>query len=107
MVITFIALIFLNIYCSITCEQLFHDNKENTLTDRVQLAATELAKLEQLNTDSVSTTLNRISSLKANRLLVTTTSGDVIYDTDSENATKNILLPEMKQALEDAVNGDD
>jgi signal transduction histidine kinase len=101
MVITFIALIFLNIYCSITCEQLFHDNKENTLTDRVQLAATELAKLEQLNTVSVSTTLNRISSLKANRLLVTTISGDVIYDTDSENATKNILLPEMKQALTD------
>ena len=100
-VITFIALIFLNIYCSITCEQLFYDNKETAMTDKAQLAATELEKLEQLTTESVAATLNKINALKVTRLLVTTPGGAVIYDTDSQSGQTNILLPEMQQALAD------
>ena len=100
-VITFIALIFLNIYCAITCQRLFHDSKENALTDKVKLAAAALGKLDDLTTDSVSTAVNKISSLKVTRLLVTDPSGRVIYDTDTENKHSIFMTSEMKQALQD------
>ena len=98
-VITFIALIFLNIYCSIACQRLFYDSKENALTDKAKLAAAALEKLDDLTTDSVSAAVNKISSLKVTRLLVTTPSGQVIYDTDTSNTHSTVMTEEMTHAM--------
>ena len=98
-VITFIALLFLNIYCSAACKNLFSDNKENALTDKAQLAAAELEKLEELTPTAVSAAVGRISSLKVSRLLVTDKVGNVIWDTNAESTQTVILLDEMKDAM--------
>ena len=98
--ITFIALLFLNISCSIACKRLFHNNKEGVLTDKAKLAAAALEKLDDLTTDSVSAAVNKINSLKVTRLLVTDSSGNVIYDTQS-GASSVVVTNETKQALKD------
>ena len=98
--ITFIALLFLNISCSIACKRLFHNNKEGALTDKAKLAAAALEKLDDLTTDSVSAAVNKINSLKVTRLLVTDPSGNVIYDTQS-GASSVVVTNETKQALKD------
>ena len=98
-VITFIALLFLNIYCSISCQRLFSDNKENSLTDKAHLAAIELGKLEKLTPGSVSITVNQINSLRVTRLVVTDADGEIIMDTNTDSAQSILLTKEMNQAL--------
>jgi signal transduction histidine kinase len=98
-VITFIALLFLNVYCSIACQRLFYDNKENALTDKAQLAASELEKLDELTPSAVSAAVSRIHSLKVTRLLVTDRDGNIILDTDSQTNQSTALPEQITQAI--------
>ena len=98
--ITFIALAFLNLYCSASCQRLFYQSKEASMTDKARLVSNELEKLDVLTTSSVSTAVSRISSLKVTRVLVTDQSGCVIYDTGSEDAGSTVLLEPMVQAMD-------
>lgn len=97
-VITFVALLFLNIYCSAACQNLFCENKQNSLTDKAEIAVVELSKLEELTSDAAASTVGQISSLKVTRLLVTSPTGAVIWDSYPSD-TRTVLPEEMKQAL--------
>lgn len=77
-------LVFLNIYCSHSCQRLFYQSKESALLEKAQVAASEIGKLDVLTTSSVSDAINKITTLKANRIVVTDQIGLVIYDSTEE-----------------------
>ena len=71
------------------------------MIEKAQLAAAEISKLEVLTPSSVTSTINRMSSLKITRIIVTDQSGMVIYDSaPSSSQNKYSLLPQIIKALE-------
>lgn len=98
-VITFIVLLFLNIYCSITCQQLFYQSKKDSMIEKCLLVSDEIATLDVLNHTSVSSIVGQMDSLKATRLLVTDQACRLIYDTSDSQIGSYILYPEVLDAL--------
>ena len=101
-IITFVVLLFLNIYCSKTSQMLFYNSKESSMIERCQLAAAEITELDVLNNTAISNTLAEMGSLRVTRLIVTDHNGLAIYDSITEQPAtgKYILFPEIVQALE-------
>ena len=106
--ITFVVLLFLNIYCSQTSQQLFIQSKEKSMIEKCHLAAAEIAKLEVLNTSNVTDTISRMDSLRNTRLIVVDRTATALYDSYSADSSVGnyILLPEVVQALE-GIRGND
>ena len=102
--ITFVVLLILNIYCAKTSQQLFYQSKEISMIEKCQLAADEIAKLEVLNTSTISSAINRMNSLEFTRLIVTDQSGKTIYDSMNSAQGTYSLLPEIVQALDDRIH---
>ena len=102
--VTFVVLLFLNIYCSGASQRLFYQNKQASMVEKCQLAAADIATLEVLNTTNVSETVNSMESLRVTRLLVTDYAGVVLYDSHTADSALGsyALLPEVVQALEGA-----
>lgn len=98
--ITFIVLLVLNIYCSMTCQQQFYESKKATMIEKCLLAADEIATLDVLNTTTVSNILSQMDSLKTTRLIVTDQTGNAIYDSRSNSVGNYILFPEILTAME-------
>ncbi|MBR2890288.1 MAG: HAMP domain-containing protein [Oscillospiraceae bacterium] len=100
MTVTFGVLLFLNIYCSQTSQQIFYQSKEASMIEKCQLAASELSSLEVINRENVSETISGMESLRVTRLIVTDQAGQAIYDSWAPNtAGKYVLFPEVVEAL--------
>lgn len=100
-VITFVVLLFLNIYSAKVSQKLFYNSKETSMIEKCQLAASEISAEEVLNTTTANNAVTQIGSLRVTRLLVTDVRGVAIYDSASElNVGKYVLLPEVVQALD-------
>lgn len=106
--ITFVVLLFLNIYCSGTSQQLFYQSKESSMVEKCQLAAAEIATLDVLNTSNVTEAVNKMDSLRVTRLIVTDYTGMVLYDSYIADSSLGsyALLPEVAQAM-DGITGND
>ena len=106
--ITFAVLLFLNIYCSGTSQQLFYQSKESSMVEKCQLAAAEIATLDVLNTSNVTEAVNKMDSLRVTRLMVTDYTGMVLYDSYTADSSLGsyALLPEVAQAM-DGITGND
>ena len=106
--VTFVVLLFLNIYCSGASQRLFYKNKEASMVEKCQLAAADIAKLEVLNNSNVSGAVNAMESLRVSRLLVTDHAGVVLYDSYVADSALGsyALLPEVVQAMEGTVGFD-
>ena len=98
-VITFVVLLVLNIYCSRISQMLFYQSKEASMIEKCQLASDEISTLEVLNPSTVSGIVNQIDSLKVTRMIVTDQSGIGLYDSRGEAVGSYVLLPEILQAL--------
>ena len=100
-IITLLVLMFLNVYCSETSQQIFYQGKENSMVEKCLLASEEISSLEVLNTTNVASAVSRMESLRVSRLIVTDPAGVAIYDSLAEGSTVGdyILLPEVIQAL--------
>ena len=99
--ITFVVLVFLNIYCSAASQKLFYQSKESSMIEKAQLAAEEIAGLEVLNPANASAIAAQMSSLKVSRLIITDQSGLVVYDSDpADTVGKYALLPQIVKAIE-------
>ncbi len=98
-VITFVVLLFLNIYCSNISQKLFYQSKEASMIEKCRLASDEISTLEILNPSTVSTIVGQMESLKITRLLVTDQSGVILYDSTGSAVGSYALLPEILQAL--------
>lgn len=99
-VITFVVLLILNIYCSQTCQKLFYQSKQSSMIEKCQLASDEIATLDVLNSSTVTGIVSQMESLKITRLVITDHRGMVLYDSSSEALGKYMLLPEILQALD-------
>ena len=97
--ITSIALILLNIYCSSVSEKLFNKSKEAAMIEKCQLAANEISELEIINHSTISEAIAQIGSLKVHRLIITDHTGLTIYDS-SQSPSRYTLLPEIICAME-------
>lgn len=98
-VITFVVLVILNIYCSNISQKLFYQSKETSMIEKCQLASDEIATLEVLNSTTVTGIVSQMESLKITRLLVTDQSGMTLYDSSGAVGGAYALLPEIMQVL--------
>ena len=98
--ITSVALLLLNIYCSSVSEELFNKSKETSMIERCQLAANEISELEIINTSTITDAISQMGSLKANRVIVTDHTGLTVYDSSAEALSRFALLPEIVCAME-------
>lgn len=99
-VITFVVLLILNIYCSQTCQELFYESKKASMVEKCLLASDEIGKLEVLNPTTVSQAVSQMESLKVTRLIVTDTSGSALFDSAGEAAGTYVLFPEILTAMD-------
>jgi signal transduction histidine kinase len=99
--ITFVVLLFLNIYCSTTSQKLFYQSKEASMIEKCQLASAEFSGLEVLNYSTISGAVSKLDSLRATRLIVTDPAGKIIFDSLSPDlGDRYALFPEIVRALE-------
>lgn len=98
--ITSVALVLLNIYCSTISQNLFNKSKEAAMIEKCQLAANKISELEIINTSTVSDAIAQMGSLKVNRLMVTDHTCLTIYDSTQEALATYNLLPEIVCAME-------
>ena len=98
-VITFIVLLILNIYCSSISQMLFYQSKEASMIEKCQLASDEISAAEVINTSTVSGIVSKMDSLKVSRMMVTDQAGLVLYDSLQSAVGTYAMLPEILQAL--------
>ena len=103
-VITFVVLLFLNIYCSKISQRVFFVGKESSMLEKCLLASDEIAKLDVLNTSTVTGLMEQLDSLKVTRTIVTDHTGLALYDSRSEAAGTYTLLPEIITAMDGTGN---
>ena len=99
-VITFIVLLILNIYCSITCQKAFYESKKSSMTEKCLLAADEIATLDVLNPTTVSAVVGQMENLTSTRLVVTDQAGLVLYDSSGQSVGSFALFPEIIKSLD-------
>lgn len=106
--ITFVVLLFLNIYCSGTSQRLFYQSKEAAMVEKCQLASADIGSLEVINTANVSKAVNSMEGLRVTRLLVTNHAGVVVYDSHYADSALGsyALLPEVVKAMEGTSGND-
>ena len=78
------------------------------MIEKCHLTATEIAKLEVMNTSSVSDAISRIGSLHNTRLIVADHTATALYDSYSSDSCVGtlVLLPEVVESL-DGKQGND
>ena len=99
-VITFVVLLILNIYCSITCQKAFYESKKSSMTEKCLLAADEISALDVLNPTTVSAVVNQMENLTNTRLVITDQSGLILYDSAGASIGTVALFPEVIKALD-------
>ena len=101
-IITLLVLIFLNLYSSDTSQKVFYQSKQTSMLQKCNLAASEIAGLEVLNTSTIAETVAQLESIKSNRMLITDQYGKVLYDSDylESMLSTYCILPEIVQALQ-------
>ena len=99
-VITLIALIFLNIFCSETSQNLFYRSKKTAMIEKCLLAAEDIAQLDVVNTATVSDVVDKMGSLQVHRLLITNSRGLTIYDSLEKSENTYALFPEIILAMD-------
>ncbi len=104
--VTFVVLIFLNIYTSLTSQKLFYQSKQADMIEKCQLAASRIADIEVLNFTTVADAVNKMDSLKVSRLIITNQYGQSVYDSVPVDTTigNYVLYPEIVSALENQGN---
>ena len=99
MLITFLALAFLNIYCSKANQRLHYESKKITMLEKAQLAASEIGRLEVINAVGVKTVAEQLSSLKVTRMIITDQNAQVLYDSQSEAISEKVLGQRIPTAI--------
>lgn len=101
MLVTTVVLVFLNVFCSLSSQDMFHRSNKASITEKCKLAAAEIAELDVLTDATVSKAMTNFEDLNEDRLIVTDHTGKAVYDTNTENnyLGKMILIPEVISAL--------
>ena len=98
-VITFVVLLILNIYCANASKSLFYQGKEGAMKEKCLLAVEEIVTLEVMNAATVESALSNLESLSVTRTMVTDQTGLVLYDSAGQSEGCYALLPEILEAM--------
>ena len=100
-VVTFIVLLFLNVYSSEISQTLFFTSKKDSMIEKCNIAAIEVSNLDVLNKTTVTAAVSQLGTTKVSRLLVTNSAGLVLYDSVPSDTihSQYILFPEVLKAL--------
>ena len=101
-VITFVVLLFLNVYCSRASHNVFRQSKETAMYEKCHLASDEIAQLEVVNPEGISHVLTQLGSMTASRILITDPAGLAIYDSLDQLTGTYCLFPEILLALDNS-----
>lgn len=100
-VITGIVLLFLNIFCAQFSRDLFYRSKKETMVEKALLIAEEMGNADVLTAQTAAEVLARMGGSDATRLLVTDTSGRILFDSSgSASGQMYALLPQVVKALD-------
>ncbi len=97
-VLTLTVMLFLNLYCSKTSQQLFYRSKHTAMMDKILHVAAAVGDQEVLNEDTARAAIEPLGNLKTARMVITDDSGRTVYDSAGE-ASEYCLFPEVVQAL--------
>ena len=97
-VLTFLVLLFLNVYSSETSRQLFYRSKHTAMKDKVLLVCAAVGGQDVLNADTARAAIEPLGNLKAARLVITDDTGRTVYDSSGSEA-EYCLFPEVVEAL--------
>ena len=101
MLITFVVLLFLNIYSAKSSQELFYKSKEASMVERCLIAAADISMIDVMNPVSVSDAVSTMDNLSMARMIVTDVSAKVLYDSAGDMRLGDYaLFPEILQALE-------
>ncbi len=99
--ITFVVLLFLNVYCFQTSQELFYRGKEAAMVERCLIAAAEISDADVLSTATVTEVVSQMEGLAVSRMIVTDAAARIIYDSGSGDTNGRFaLFPEIVTALE-------
>ena len=99
--ITFVGLLFLNLYAPRTIRSLIFSSQQTAMTDKAQLIVSAFSSYESLDTETVNEVIHSVNDLHTTRLLVMDPSGYCLYDSQSTGSAvgKLTLYPEVAEAL--------
>ena len=99
--VTFLALIFLNIYTFGISKELFYNNKKSSVIEKCRLASLEIAGLDALNENTVAAAISEFENLNVTRVIITDSTGKAIYDSrpNYTNSVYYAVFPEIMTAL--------
>ena len=98
-ILTLSVMLFLNIYCSRTSQELFYQSKHSAMMDRILHVASTIGEQEILNRDTARSAVEQLTNLKTARLIITDSTGLTVYDSVGE-IDGYCLFPEVVQALQ-------
>ena len=98
MILTVTVMLFLNIYCSKTSQQLFYRSKHTAMMDKILLVSSAVGEQEVLNPNTARSAVDALGNLKTARLIITDETGQIVYDT-AGTTQEYCLFPEVVQAL--------
>ena len=99
-VITFVVLLFLNIYTSHASQRLFYQGKETSMIEKCLLVSDEIMNLDVINSSTVESIVNQIDNSAVSRIIVTDQTGRAIFDSNKTHAGTYILFPEILRAMD-------
>lgn len=102
--ITFVVLLFLNIYCSRASQDVFRQNMESAMSEKCHLASDEIAQLEVVNNEGINQILTQLGSMTASRILITDPTGLAIYDSLDQLSGQYCLFPEIVLSLDSSAH---
>ena len=100
--ITFLALLFLNIYNTKISEEIFSSSKKTSMLEKCKLASVAIADLGALNANTAEQAVSVFEDLNAARLIITDAKGLAIYDSLKTTTAieQYVLFPEIVSALD-------
>lgn len=99
--ISFAALLLLNLYAPRTIRSLIFNSQRTAMTDKAQLMVSAFSSYESLDRETVAEVVQSVNDLHTTRLLVTDPNGRCLYDSQSTASAvgKLTLFPEVAEAL--------
>ncbi len=100
--ITAVALFFLNIYTSGRMRSMIFSSQQQSLTGKAQMLTTSLLQLEELSASKAEQAFHALDDLDTTRAVVTDKSGLALFDSLAEGNAKGkyLLFPEIVTAFQ-------
>lgn len=98
-IVTFVVLLFLNIYSSKISQALFYNSKKSAMIERCLMVASEVKDLEILNKSNVAGVVDQLDIQSSTRVVITDESCAILFDSENAQTGTYALFPEILQAM--------